>query len=1306
MRANPRRGIGQYARRSGLLAALLALSLSPQIPAGAAIAESNTTIPSAGAPYTLSVAGGEGPVDSLVADLGAHASSIASMACTPPDSLVPIAFDGKGASVPHLHGGDSLLARAGGLPPGRAYRLLLDIPRARRSANVSVPIRYSPPTIAAAADAIGELVDARGNPGVRLTLPLDGASGAGTISLVEQGTAPGSAVRVRPLIVAPHPPAVEVHALDAAGRAVPAANVLLRGGGASCAAQTDARGNLLLSNVPAGTATVYITRGNEDLGTYHPDTVAGETTVLQRPAADRFHPGPVAHVQCDTRTGYAYSLLDTASGLPTGRSGEGPFGVFLSGVSTPDMFTAHLTSKAMGGSLGPIRHDVPIAVSVDTALHDTTAVHATLGADSPGGAGGPAGYTSLSFTLDVGRMPAGTNYVTITVGTGDQACIAPYLIQVAKDPTNTPLGTVDSYFDPASNSYQVDGVLPTHPKLRFDQPIDLSLPSHDLGGARLPSVDFATFQNEGSIGLEVHETIHTDGSWSGTVGGHARLMFFNYTIVNEELPQLQGGGPSLGRGRMSRTFHVYGKSIDTSLYDYVVFIPQFGIYLMLNVRYGASGNLDLEVGVPATLSEADFTIAPTFTASIVGSATLPTPFGAFSAALSGNLGFAAPITLRIPGSPQAHLGMLISVTATFGSPVGSPSPLTILPRQCLGDCGPAGQSLRPLAGPIAGSTTPGLAPLGTSVFPQAAALLGAAAPVSATITFRAGATAPEAQPATALAPDGSPATLWLTTQPDGAVSLHAQVGHGTPHTLSTNAVALSTPQVAWIGPRRALAVWMESTATPAALAQLRATSPDTHTPLLQALLAKQQLFSSIWDGRQWSAPTAITRGDSLNAEPSLAADAATGKAALAWVRGPLTSGNFGSPSGLSVAAMTFEHGVWSAPTTVSAARTSGVNMPRVAIDTHGNPAIAWLEGPIGMGRPMFAPLGTGGRSVPAPVAVSGLPTSAQRIALAFDAAGRPVVAEAASQTLAAARRDNAGHWMVWNLGAGTMPELSRGAAGSMVLLAEQPSRTPASGSTYQPAMAVLTGMRWSPRAALAASTATQASGALASDPATGRARVVLGSRPIAGFAPTAGFLDRASALPALDIPPADPSTLAPEAITLSDGHPSPGELITADLRMRNLSTVTMPPGTPVRVRISASGKVVDRTVLTMRTLEAGGVVTLHLPLAAPESPLTITVGTGRVRLSATLGLPDAPRDVTVSDGAGGGLLIQWEAGTRHDTAGYRVYRVSTGGAPELAGFAHGTTWVDAQAQGTAAIGRYAVATVDTAERESPLIASR
>ena len=704
------------------------------------------------------------------------------------------------------------------------------------------------------------------------------------------------------------------------------------------------------------------------------------------------------------------------------------------------------------------------------------------------------------------------------------------------------------------------------------------------------------------------------------------------------------------------------------------------------------------------MSEADFTIAPTFTASIVGSATLPTPFGAFSAALSGNLGFAAPITLRIPGSPQAHLGMLISVTATFGSPLGSPSPLTILPRQCLGDCGPAGQSLRPLAGPIAGSMASGLAPLAISVSPQAGALLGAAAPASATITFRAGATAPEAQPATALAPDGSPATLWLTTGRDGAVSLHAQVGRGTTQTLSTNAVALSTPQVAWIGPRRALAVWMESTATSAALAQLRAASPDARTPLLQALLAKQQLFSSQWDGRRWSAPTAITRSDSLNAEPSLAADAATGKAALAWVRGPLASTDFGSPAGLSVAAMTLEHGVWSAPTTVSAARTSGVNMPRVAIDTHGTPAIAWLEGPIGMGRPMFAPFGTAGR--PAPLAVSGLPTSAQRIALAFDTAGRPVVAEEASQALAGARRDSAGHWRVWKIGVGTTPELSRGAADSMVLLAEQPSRTPASGSTYQPAMAVLTGMHWSPRAALAAGTATQASGALAVDPATGRARVVLGSRPTAGFAPTDGFLDRASALPAFDIPPADPSTLAPEAITLSDSHPSPGESITADFRMRNLSTTPMAPGTPVRVRIAAFGKVVDRIVRTTKTLEAGGATTFHLPLAAPESPLTITVGTGRARISATLGLPDAPRDVTVSDGTGGGPLIQWEAGARHDTAGYRVYRVSTGGAPELAGFAHGTTWVDAQAQGTAAIGRYAVATVDTAGRESPIMASR
>ncbi len=1292
--------LARYSLRCGILAALLAAPRSPQGTAGAVFAN-QAAERAAGAPYTLSVSGLQGSGETVIPDpAGIGASSIRAMACLHPDPTIAVAFGDAATARPLVRGGDTLRIRAGALPPHRVFALLLDVPRARRSANLSVPITYSAPAVAAASDAHGDLVDARGRLGLRVTLPSDAASGAGTLRLLEQGS---SLQRTQALLVAPHPPAVEVHALDAHGRGAPGAEVRVTGaGGLQCAATTDARGNLLLTDLPAGAASVSIRRGAEDLGVYHPELVAGETIVLGA------GPGPISGPvvvtghsprTCDKNTGYTYALRDSASGLATAASGEGPFGVFIAGIATADTFTAHLSSKAADGSLGPIAHDAPIAVSVIEVDNKVYAVHHTVGSDVPGGGpSGPAGYTNVTFRLNAGALSAGKNYIKIDVGASSSSCESLYEVNVVADPTTTPLGTVDAYFDPATNSYQIDGVLPTHPKLRFSQSIPFSLPSQSLGGAQLPPVDAQDWDNEGQIGLDVHEAIRTDGSWSGTVGGHARLILFNYTLVNEEIPALQGSGPNLRTGSMARTVHLLGKSVDTSLYNYLVAVPEFGIILVVNLRFDARGSVDAEVGVPPTLNQAYFTINPTVTGSIVGSATLPTIIGTFSAELSGNVGLAAPVTLRVPGGLDARVGMLVSVTARFGSPFGSPAPLRLLPPQCLGRCGPASQPVRIEGGAAPASTLAGEGTHALSIAPGSGPLGAVSRAVPVHLVLQAGATAPDAQPAMALAPDGTPATLWVSRQHDGTLALRAQMNHGVPLTIATNSVALATPQVAWIGARRALAVWMASTASPADVARLRSASPGARTEAMRTLLARQQLFSARWDGTAWSAPSMITDGTALNAEPSLAGDPVTHRAALAWVRAPAASFDPGTLSGMGVAAMTFDRGTWSQATTVSRASAGAVNAPSVAlVGAPGEAGVAWIEGPPGMGEAMFARQGAAGWT--APTAVTGLSGSAQRVALASDAQGRPVVVEEASQALFGARLEADARWSTWSLGAGSVPHLARGAAGSVVLLAERPDATQGSRIAYQPIMALLSGKGWSARTRMASDLDAQVGAALAVDPATGRARVVLGSRPPAPYSPTDGMMDRGSALPALDIAAGGAMTLVAESVTLSDPHPAPGAPITVDVVLRNLGATAVAAGAPVQVRVSVQDHGIARTLRTPHVAPAYGSITLRMPLAAAAAPMIVMVATARSRVSATLGLPSAPRNVTVAPQTGsGGTLVEWEASADRGIGAYRVYRLSARGGQVLVGLAHGTTWVDPQA----ASGKgYAVSAVDTDGRESP-----
>ncbi len=118
---------------------------------------------------------------------------------------------------------------------------------------------------------------------------------------------------------------------------------------------------------------------------------------------------------------------------------------------------------------------------------------------------------------------------------------------------------------------------------------------------------------------------------------------------------------------------------------------------------------------------------------------------------------------------------------------------------------------------------------------------------------------------------GTPAAL-LSSYFDGATWT-------APQALSQSAL-VDSPQVAFLGPDRAIAVWEQS--------GLSAEEADAAS--LQQLLASTELYTSEWNGSTWSTPVAITNDTVADAHPSLASFPATQSAIVAWTRANAIAG--------------------------------------------------------------------------------------------------------------------------------------------------------------------------------------------------------------------------------------------------------------------------------------------------------------------------------------------------------------------------------------------------------------------------------
>lgn len=1292
---------------------------------------------------------------------------------------------GKGASY---SGGQAVLLHADGLPRNANIDLIFTGPRTRAHGWSREPLDYSPASVHARTDASGHLL-------AGLRLPDDLTSGIGQVIAVPHTLgAQGSPVGVLTLSrwafrTAPKAAGVRIVVKGRNGKPVPGATVLYKPidpssghvvkGASGCTGQTAANGVVAFPNVPAGAGHVTVPGAGVGTSTL---AVPGNLTVVGSITS------PLPGNRCANRVD---ALYDVESGVDGALSGVGPFGYFVSGIPTPDIFLA-LVSRANSPQISPepiaARTPISLATMVDgrevRTVGRVISVARFLAMIPRGNVQGLTVAlrvalqhyhgTLVAFTIDTGRLPAGSDTLSLETGHGllGNTCGASYDVKVQTNLWSRDPYRVNAAFDPVGRRYQARGVLPSGVPLGFSAPVSFGWNATPIGPVTVPAYH-AQFDNHADAGLDLDESMYTDGHWNTTVGGHAAAYLLCppsgptpcAPIFSVQLPphSARSNGPTPDDVESAPLDLPDIPLADFDIYLFTLYIPPYEIPVRFHLGFGISGSAAVSAIVPGSRAWVGGRLMPHVTGQMQFGGELDFGWGAYDMGVYGQTTIPGiSLVLRVPGGvtdPRLPLYAQFEAGAYFSFVTGICIPYDTegcvegsthqwwsqqIPifQGCIGNC-PSASNLPAVA---LRATAAEARALHQAMTRNHGTLDLNDRSIPAPLRVRLRAALPKntlvlpprpfsAQPATAISPSGRQATLWVGV--DGKANQHpvlrAKIDGGPTQTLATNSVLIGHPRVAWLGPNRATAVWVASTATRPQLLHLRDGLVRHKLTAIDQVVSTEELFGATWDGRGWSTPVQLTHDALADNEPALAADPVHGTATLLWVHVLTGKPTHDLNRRTDLETASYVAGRWSPSSPVVGTAGQGVRRPVLAADLSGHIAAAWVQGPVDYGRAVFAHLH--GAHDWSPAGMAGVPDGAQSVSLAFDGQGRAVVAEDAvpplnkwvrdgRTALWAARQDGAGRWSATQLGAGTAPQLARGAAGAVVLLASATGLTGSRQASGEPAITTLPlGGHWAGLMFLSGSPSPVGNLALAVNPVTGAAHV-LAVRATSPSLPAAATLtDPATAqlpdgrmtvlegglgLSALDLAPGGRLALPQAAINLIPAHPYPGQRATLRVTVRNLGTTALRAGARVILRLTVQGKTRTRILHTLRPLAPGELTTLNATVAAPTSTFiaTVSTGLGPVRM-AVLGGPLAPRQVgTTPDKRAGQIVLNWVSAHDHDVNGYRVYRSigAAGQAPlTLVGLAVGRLWVDTTARRGVAYS-YWVAAVDRQGRESPLAA--
>jgi hypothetical protein len=536
--------------------------------------------------------------------------------------------------------------------------------------------------------------------------------------------------------------------------------------------------------------------------------------------------------------------------------------------------------------------------------------------------------------------------------------------------------------------------------------------------------------------------------------------------------------------------------------------------------------------------------------------------------------------------------------------------------------------------------------------------------------------------------------------------------------VSEQAALMETPQVAFIGGGHAVAVWVQSSLT---FNQALAGN-------IQQLLASSELYFALWDGSSWTTPAPLTNDALWDAAPSLAADATSGTATVAWVRQHSNLQSIEQP--VSVYAARFDGIQWEQPVLIGARSASLDYQPSAAINRSGLPAVAWVRDVDGDvltndRQLIMAQFGDGGWGAPEVIPMS---RGAYTPSLAFDSSNAPIVAFVVPPNDVEAQRLGSGNgnisslftsrrlggvWSLSAVGAGTRAEhpvvrvasddyavvMFRGFSfdGGVHLTGDLAAATAdLRFSELQWATGFLSNdglVNWEVAADVDASTATTFVANVKKQPGQASGQVTLAAVPYA-----------------VDL------AVSASDIVFSDSHPLVGDSVTATVTVHNIglkptgnNRLPSDGGESGQFRIhlydgdtslgafrvfSSSFKFNSAVEFPFTfTLQSRGLRTITAVI--DESSEIAETSESNNSTQVTLGEVPLPRNLTsIVDNARSTLTLRWDAAAERGIQRYEVYRsMRLGSGYELVGGSSGTQFVDSLAE-VGVTYRYVVQAID------------
>jgi hypothetical protein len=873
---------------------------------------------------------------------------------------------------------------------------------------------------------------------------------------------------------------------------------------------------------------------------------------------------------------------------------------------------------------------------------------------------------------------------------------------------------------PTRVAYHFSGLLPDESlAFNFNQSIDLP---YDV-----------TLENKATLDIPIEETFYSDDTWSGKATGRAQLKLLGYDLLGNDSGHPYAG-PS-GDDFAAATYHL-DPPIDTPLLEEECApIP----FLSFEYHYSVDTCLvdcSVEVGIRAGVficiavsAREQSTIEPDlkFTAQVVPDATVSVPIKVEVDAVvcSGD----ADVT------PRADASLQISYDPDFGS---CPLDCARFDNPCLDITASAHYQVSCLSITL----KEGDSGLGHLTYGCEGSSASAAQGVQSADRIS------DDHKAPAVAADRSGHALAVWKQNDSSdparpdihvyFAYHDGMDWSTPQRLTQDAALVDSPQVAFLHPDAAVAVWQQSSlGFDAAVAASDA-----------ALVSSSDLYYAVWDGQTWSAPAPITTDDVLDTKPVLAGDLRSGSLALAWLRANAAPQPDQKPLSLSFA--TFD-GHWSAPALIDPQSTALDRQISLAFDSQGHAHAAWLrdlDGDVGTSEDRQILLSDfDGSAWSTPAVVPNLPPGAYTPSLTLDPSDNPIIAfvvpavqpdsgrlgtgDGNNSQLYAAHRTSDG-WQIMQVGDKTYAErpVVRVSGDNQAVLMYRRFGTAtdvhltgdlatAVADLNHPVPAFTTGFLTADGAAnwqVAFDIDAQTNNSFVLDvkqAASGGAALARATHA-GGTMRTKTLSPGTATVTSLLVPYAVDLSVAPGDITFSEGHPLGGFTVTISATVRNLGLKALTDQTVANVNLYDGNALIGRRRIAT-SLPFNSSTTVSLPYTLPRGGLheiRVVVDEENVvsesdetnnEATALLGEPPPPLHLSgfILPGSNRKPTLRWDPPATEGIAGYRVYRSLTSGSGyELVGGATATSFVDALAIPDMTY-RYVVAAIDDVDVRSP-----